>query len=146
MPRISAEERSAAAFRAGLERPMPPARMTAPAKALWREIVADRPVDFFRPGSLDLLESFCQLTIESQRIIRVLARTRIGTGDYIEMQKMAARNSSMLTTLGSKLRLTVQADTDGRSKKLGERGDGSTADPLIGGAAVLPARLRVVKS
>ncbi|HEX3162122.1 MAG TPA: hypothetical protein VHQ92_06060 [Pseudolabrys sp.] len=118
--------------------------MTAPAKVLWREIVADRPVDFFRPGSLDLLESFCQLTIESQRIIRVLARTRVGTGDYIEMQKMAARNSSMLTTLGSKLRLTVQADTDGRSKKTGERGDASADDGLIGGAAV-NRQLRVVK-
>lgn len=142
MPRISAEERSAAAFRAGLERATPPARMTAPAKALWREIIADRPVDFFRPGSLDLLESFCQVTIEGQRIVRQLARTRVGTGDYIELQKVAARNSAMLTTLGSKLRLTVQADTDGRSKKTGERGDAGATDPLIGGAA----RLRVVKA
>lgn len=117
--------------------------MTAPAKALWREIVADRPVDFFRPGSLDLLEAFCQITIEQQRVVRVLARTRVATGDYLDLQKMAARNTAMLTTLGSKLRLTVQADVDRHSRKSGERGDASVGDDLIGGAAV--RRLKVVK-
>lgn len=120
--------------------------MLKPAKELWREIVADRPIDFFRPGSLDMLEQFCQTTIEQRRVLLEIGRARVGIGDYLDLQKMAARYSVMLTTLGSKLRLTVQADVDGRSKKTAERGDASADDDgLIGGAAVR-GKLRVVKS
>lgn len=143
MPRISAEDRSAAAFRAGGERPKPPAGMTKPAKAIWFEIVADRPIDFFRPGSLYILEDYCQLRVENRRLLRLLARTRVGTGDYVDLQKQVSRNSVNLLAHASKLRLTVQADVDGRSKKTAERGDGSATDPLIGGTAVR-GKLRVV--
>jgi hypothetical protein len=140
MPRISAEARSAAAFLAGGERPMPPARIHAPAREIWSAIVADRPVDFFRPSHLGMLESFCQITVEQRRIVLCLAKTRVGTGDYVTMQKLAARNTIMLTTLASKLRISAQADVDGRSKKLEERGGGEkTNDRLLGGKAVLRA-------
>lgn len=135
MPRISAEARSAAAFRAGGERPKPPARLITPAREIWLEIVNDRPVDFFRPGQYGMLKSFCEASIEQNRIFETLTRTRVGTGDYIEMQKAAARNTVMLTTLGTKLRLTVQADVDRHSRKTGERGDAAADDGLIGGAA-----------
>jgi len=118
--------------------------MTAPAKALWIEIVSDRPVDFFRPGQLGMLETFCQITIEDRRIVRDLARTRVGTGDYADVQRQAARNCVMLATFGSKLRLTVQADVERHSRKISERGDEAATDPLIGGAAVR-GKLKVVK-
>lgn len=45
MPRISAENRSAAAFRAAPERRRAPAHLTRPAKVLWTQIVADRAPD-----------------------------------------------------------------------------------------------------
>jgi hypothetical protein len=67
MPRISAEARAAAVFRSGVAGQEPPEHLTVAAKRLWREIVDDRPADFFRPGSLQLLEVFCQLTIEERR-------------------------------------------------------------------------------
>ncbi len=136
MPRISAEDRSASAFRAGGERPEPPKRMTAPAKELWREIVADRPIDFFRPGSLSLLEKYCQVTVEDRRIVRRLARMRVDDADYASWHKVTVANSAMCMSLGSKLRLTVQADVDRHSRKIEERGDASATDDLIGGSAV----------
>jgi len=81
--------------------------------------------------------------IEQQRIVKELALTRVGTGDYLSLQKLAARNASMVTSIGTKLRLTVQADVDGRSKKLAESGAEAESDDLIGGAAVKRG-LRVV--
>jgi hypothetical protein len=107
--------------------------------------VNDRPVDFFRPGQYQTLKAYCECCIEQNRIFDELTRTRVGTGDYLELQRMAARNTVMLTTLGKSLRLTVQADVDGRSKKTAERGDASADDGLIGGTAVRGA-LRVVKA
>lgn len=114
--------------------------MIALARAIWLEIVNDRPVDFFRPGQYETLKAFCEVSIEQSRLLYILTRTRVGTGDYIELQKAAARNTVMLTSLGKTLRLTVQAGTDGRSKKLDERGGGAPkGDGLLGGKAVLRA-------
>lgn len=143
MPRISAEERAAAAFRAGGERPEPPKGLVAAARALWVQIVSDRPIDYFRPGQLHDLADYCAKQLEGERITRELVRTRIGGEDYLALQKLAARNTAMVMALGTKLRLTVQAGVDGRSKKTDERGDASADDGLIGGTAVR-GKLRVV--
>jgi phage terminase small subunit len=58
MPRQSAEARSAAAFRQGGKHPVPPKHLSDDAKALWREMVEDRPVDYFRPGALHYSSSW----------------------------------------------------------------------------------------
>ena len=144
MPRISAEARSAAALRAGGERPRPPKGLIATARALWVQIVADRPIDFFRPGQLHDLADYCQKQCEAERITRELVRTRIGGKDYADLQRMAARNTAMVLALGTKLRLTVQASVERHSGKIDERGDESAHDPLIGGSAVR-GKLQVVK-
>ena len=58
MPRQSAEDRAAAAWRAGGTGPKPPKFLNRKAKALWREIVRSRPADYFAPGATHLLEAF----------------------------------------------------------------------------------------
>jgi hypothetical protein len=75
MPRISDEARSAAVFRARVIRWPPPRRLSAAAKTLWREILSDRPVDFFRPGSFELLEQYCELTVQQRKVIKWLTST-----------------------------------------------------------------------
>jgi hypothetical protein len=142
MPRISPEARSAAAYRAGGKRPQPRTGMFVYARELWTEIVNDRPVDYFRPGQLGMLEEFCEYTVEGRRLLRELAKTRVGTGDYEDLQRQAARNTAQLVALGTKLRLTVQADVERHSGKTAERGDGLAGDDLIGGTR---GGLKVVK-
>src|SRR5579859_6634031 len=62
MPRISAEARSAAVFRAGAEPVGPPAHLCRAAAAIWREIVASKPADWFDVGARPVLASYCTIS------------------------------------------------------------------------------------
>jgi hypothetical protein len=68
MPRQSAEDKAAAIFRRGGKHPSAPKHLGSDEKVLWREIVECRPVDFFQPGALHLLEQLCVMTIAARRI------------------------------------------------------------------------------
>jgi phage terminase small subunit len=69
MPRISAEARSAAAHRAGGKPPPPPAHLPADAAAVWKEIAASKPPDWFDPGSLGLLENYRRVTVHLRIVL-----------------------------------------------------------------------------
>jgi phage terminase small subunit len=137
MPRKSAEEQSAAAFRAGAIRRSPPPHLSAPAKRLWTAITNDRPVDYFRPGSFEQLSRYCELTIEARK--QLVALRKAGPEDYPAKSKVVKDLESVLATLGRQLRLTPQAEFGRSIGRLNERGDGATdtvPDPLLGGKAV----------
>jgi hypothetical protein len=135
MPRISAEAKSAAAFRAGAARRPPPKRLSAPAKAIWREILEDRPVDWFRPGSYELLEQFCEVSVQQRKKLAELRRA--GSEGYPVVLKATKDLAAMAVALATKLRITVLSDVDRRSGKLAEKGDTQTApNRLLGGSAV----------
>jgi hypothetical protein len=133
MPRMSAEARSAAAFRSGIKRRDPPARLEGAERSLWREILADRPVDFFRPGSFELLEQYVIVTV---RLRDLLARLRsAGPKEIGPVTLSIGRLSTVSSTLARLLRLTNQADIDQHSRAISEKGDGKR-DRLLGGAAL----------
>jgi len=136
MPRLSAEDRAAAAFRSGITRRPPPPRLCAQGKLLWREIVDDRPLDFFRPGSFELLEQFCQLTVQLRRLHKQLRKAP--PQEYAPLALTASRLSATVSTLARQLRLTILSDTHRKSAQAVERGEGAR-DRLLGGAAVLRA-------
>jgi hypothetical protein len=135
VPRISQEAKSAALFRAGSVRRPPPRRLCAAAKTLWREIVEDRPADYFRPGSFEALEQYCALTIEQRRAIRALKGASPNNDDYAAKLKAAKDLTTILATLARQLRLSVQAVTRGDAGKMSEKGAGA-ADRLLGGKAI----------
>ena len=66
MPRQSAENKAAAAWRSGGKRPEPPKHLSRVAKAMWRQIVNSRPPDHFGPGATHLLESFVVVTLAAR--------------------------------------------------------------------------------
>jgi hypothetical protein len=134
MPRISAEAKSGAAFRAGgVRRPAP--GMSAAAKVIWREIVADRPVDWFRPGSFELLEQFCEVVVQQRKKQAELRQA--SSEDYEVILKATKDLAAMSVALATKLRITVVADVHVRSGKLSEKGDTDPApDRLLGGSAL----------
>ena len=74
MPRISPAARAAAVWKAGGRKPTPPKHMSAAARSIWRQIVADRPADWFRPGSLLLLEQLCEIMVAQRAALAQLAR------------------------------------------------------------------------
>jgi hypothetical protein len=138
MPRISAEGRAGAYFRAGSIAPAPPAYLRAAGKELWRQIVCSRPVDRFDAGALPLLESYVVLVCHVRGLLRELARAKADTPlTTAELERRIAAMNRSIGTLASKLRLSVQARVDRRSGEIGEPGPGDAAsDPLLGGQAV----------
>ncbi len=111
MPRLSAEDRAAAVWRAGGEPPKPPKHLSRAAKAMWREIVASRPADYFGPGSTHLLESFVVAVLAA----RVLAEV-VEADPRDEAAAKEWRNFARIeATLATKLRLAVSSDSAGRA-------------------------------
>ncbi len=117
MPRISPAARAAAVWKAGGRKPTPPKHMSAAARSIWRQIVADRPADWFRPGSLLLLEQLCEIMVAQRAALAQLARMP-GDSETIRAVKDYA---GILNATASRLRLTVQADVDRRSRKVDEQ-------------------------
>lgn len=141
MARQSAESRSAAALRAGSAPPAAPKHLSKAAAAVWTEIAASKPADFFDAGARVLLENYCEGAVHMRAIAKKLAGYR-KAGAWEEAKAWEKRLnliSAMLTTLATKLRLSVQAVVDRHSRGLLERGAGhgkKQPDTLLGGQAV----------
>jgi hypothetical protein len=137
MPRQSIEARSAAIYRRGGKRPTPPANLSDEAKKLWKEIVEDRPIDFFRPGALYLLEQLCVMAVAARR---VSAWVQERPGDE-EGQAIYLKYAHQCAVHCQKLRLSIQTEVDRKSGQLDEKepsvkGQKGKADVLFGGNVV----------
>jgi hypothetical protein len=105
MPRMSAESRSAAAYLVGGKPPQPPKHLSARAKAIWRSIVASRPVDYFRPGSDVLLAQFCEMAAAQEHNLRALA----GNPGDPARQRGVRDLAMILNSCATKLRLAISS-------------------------------------
>lgn len=147
MPRQSAEARAAGAFQAGGAPPPPPKHLSKEAAAVWRDIVASKPLDWFDAGAQILLEAYCESAVHHRALTRKITALRRGRGaenweKLKPLEKRAASARRDLATLATKLRLSVQANVDRHSRMLAERGnvpekpEKSARSTLLGGEAV----------
>lgn len=141
MPRHSAESRSAASWRAKSAHPTAPSYLSRDAKKLWREIVGARPVDYFQPGSLQLLEQFCE-TFVAQRVALAAMAQCADDPDALALAVQTMKNLSLVVNgTAQKLRISIQAEVDRRSFKLDEKEPAVSASELLGSGVVrLPRR------
>ncbi len=126
MPRKSAEERAAAAWRAR-KPPSPPKTLSRAARATWREIVRSRPPDFFPTSILPLLEAFCV----AAGAVRDLSPAVEADPADREAADAWQSYAKVMVSLATKLRLVNTAKRD--SGIHSEAGGGD--HPLIGGSA-----------
>jgi hypothetical protein len=138
MPRISAESRAGAIFRAGGKPPAAPRDLDATAARLWRAIAADRPVDWWTPASLRLLRRLCRTSVYAERLHDALDAAPIGSELAGALFKQVLAANASIGVMAAKLRLTVQNQIDRRSGQITERGVSN--DPLLGGRAVVQLR------
>lgn len=80
MPRQSAEARAAGAFQAGGAPPPPPKHLSKEAAAVWRDIVASKPLDWFDAGAQILLEAYCESAVHHRALTRKITALRRGRG------------------------------------------------------------------
>ena len=134
MPRKSAEQRSGSVWRAGAKHPKPPAHLSPVARKVWREVVECRPADFFRPGALHLLETFCEGVATQREHFASLRQVRADAAandEETDRRVLSLRDEAavkrvkdfglMLATVASKLRISVQAEVDRKSRQTDER-------------------------
>ena len=134
MPRKSAEGKSASVWLAGAKHPKAPAHLSPVAKRVWREVVECRPPDFFRPGALHLLETFCEGVATQREHFVMLRQVRAEAGAVGEAsdRRLLARRDDvavkkvkefglMLAAVASKLRISVQAEVVRGSGRIDER-------------------------
>lgn len=142
MPRQSAESKSASGFRAGSAPPEPPKHLSKEAAVVWTTVAVSKPADWFDAGAQLMLETLCETVVHGRAVAKKLnAFRKAGAWDECKAyEKRLALMSQTISTLSTKLRLSVQAIVDRHSRKLGERGQGAQAggvpDTLLGGRAV----------
>jgi hypothetical protein len=139
MPRISADARAGAYYRAKGKPPAPPAHLDPQSKAIWRTITASRPPDFFTAGSLPLLEAYATSLVMHRWYMDLWRTDPVNRDGFVK--PITALNAN-LAMLGTKLRLAITS-IDKRSGILTERepsidgqGDGTVIDGslLFGGS------------
>jgi hypothetical protein len=144
MPRTSAEERSASFYRAG-RKPIPPPKVLSPrAKAIWRQIVAAKPVDWFDGGNHGYLADHCEEQARLELIWLRLREVAPGTPESTKLTAELKTVRSNLSTSARHLRLTVQETIQRAAAKTGERQPSAAGNELIGGAAVRGPKIRAI--
>lgn len=109
-------------------RPAPPAHLEPDAAAVWTEIVADCPPDWFPRHTWELLEAYCEHVLTFRRAtasMRALeAQAADGEGLDIAMHgyfdQLRARQSTQIGNLATKMRLTQQSTQNAKRRKGGE--------------------------
>ena len=129
--RKSADAVAAESFRSGGSYPKAPSDLSEQEVELWNQIVTCRAVDFFKPGSLSLLKDFVRLVCVQDENFHALTEDPKNPTLIANVVKL----SGALTTLGTKLRLTIQSASRVGEAKLQEEGPGQMS-ALLGGYAV----------
>lgn len=131
---MSAEARSAAGFRSGGgEYAAPPETLNIREQEIWNSIIRSKPADWFDAGSLLLLARYCVGMNQAEKLEEILRATPTEDAKRLETRVITLYGS--LVTLATKLRLSVQAAVDRRSRILDEKGPGEQEDKnrLLGG-------------
>jgi hypothetical protein len=134
MPRRSAEEKAAAFYRVRTRAVEPPRGMSAAARRAWREIIASKPVDWFDPGSLQLLRLHCEAIAGANKLAADLRKLPAGSREFTRgCAAWKAMYASAMSTARA-LRLTTQQAVESRSAKITEPSTiANIEDRLLGG-------------
>lgn len=92
------------------ERVQAPERLSEPERVIWREIVSSKPADWFGADNLPLLEHYCSMVCESQRVAAQLRQ--VGPEcltDYDKLISLQTKIGGQLASLATKMRLTQQS-------------------------------------
>jgi phage terminase small subunit len=83
--------------------------LTEAQAAMWREIVATRPSEWFAADSAPVLEAYCQAVFSYRRTAQALDALDPSDSAYVPMAKLAGSQQQTIKTLATSLRLTPQS-------------------------------------
>jgi hypothetical protein len=93
------------------QRMEPPQGFTESQGALWREIVAGKPVDWFAADNAPLLAEYVRAVDMGNRLALEIEATLAGTADHSlkDLLRMRDMEAKRATSIATKLRLTQQS-------------------------------------
>lgn len=104
-----------------IERPKPPAELTDEQAEEWREVVGRMPADWFPRETHPLLTDYCRHVVMARKIAQLISQAEEGetldVAEYDRLGKMAERESRVIASLATKMRLTQQTTYDKSKKK-----------------------------
>lgn len=119
-----------------VRRPEPPENLNAKQAALWRNIVATKPPDWFLADTLPLLEAYViaiGLAGALQAELDKFGQTPLGNAKnfarFRRLVSMHQQQVKMLTTLATKLRITQQSRFD-KNKAASQARNGAPSKAL----------------
>lgn len=104
------------------DRQRAPHDLTDEQKEVWVSIVAAEPADWFGVSVRPILAQYCRHSVHARRVAELIERTLSGqqpfsVADYDQLLRMQERESCMLATLGTKMRITNQSTSTHRGNK-----------------------------
>ena len=123
--RKSAASFQVVAMESGRKPPSPPAGLSKSASALWVSIAESLPANFFMPGDLPLLKSYC-IASDRKDIVDagILAEGAMFQGEAHPGLKVSRDEAALMASLAVKLRLCQSSRTRPDSASLKPRHTG----------------------
>lgn|SRR6185369_4635275 len=104
-----------------VERPRPPADLTDDQAEEWRAVVNRMPAEWFPRETHALLADYCRHVVMARKISQLIQQSEEGetldVGEYDRLGRMAERESRVIASLATKMRLTQQTTYDKTKKK-----------------------------
>lgn len=114
--------------------PAPPLELTPEQCEVWKEIASSMPADWFDRATFALLKQYCRHEIESRRIAQLIDQEVSRAEDfdperYDKLLSMQKRESDVLSTLATKMRLAQQSRYGARGADSHKKRSNTSAAP-----------------
>jgi hypothetical protein len=115
---------------------VPKALEPARARQVWREITGSKPADYFLKTDTTLLTRLCTLSARAEALEELLATTPVQSEEAPRLERRLVAISAALTSLASKLRLTIAHRVERHSAIRSSEAMNLPKPWLIGGRAI----------
>ena len=98
----------------------PPHDLTGQEAEVWVAVINAEPADHFSASTAPLLAQYCRHVISSRRVAELIERMvggELSIRDYNELLHMQERESRVIATLATKMRISQQSTTNHRGNK-----------------------------
>lgn len=102
-------------------RQKPPHELNDEEVEVWHAVVTSMPADWFDSGTVPLLTQYCRHVVQTRHLADLIEQAtsakRLVVKDYDRLLKMQQRESAVICSLATKMRITQQSITNHRGHK-----------------------------
>lgn len=104
-----------------VERQRPPHDLTDEEVEVWASVVECEAADWFSPSTAPLLAQYCRHIVSARRIAELIEKAtsdpELSVKDYDRLLKIQQRESAIIRSLATTMRISQQATTNHRGNK-----------------------------